>query len=249
MAGANKSLEKTNGRAEALTKRHPCRYDWPTIKEHFVESGLDVTLKHVSEVFGIPYATVRERAANERWTYLRATFHAELSRANKKQRIERLDKDAKSFDDSSLRVAAVGQVLVTGRLSQMADLFTAGQNQHNETVKKVRAGETPSRADLSSPLNYKELSELAKGLQGFQDVGRKALGTDAQNLNIQGETDVSVDHNVKVTAELAKDDQDRLAAMMLVMQRTGLAESGPGEGGGVLEAEVVAIEERPVALS
>lgn len=48
----------------------PCKYDWPTVEQIYVNAPDDEnapSLKVIGERFGIPYQTVRRRAAANEW--------------------------------------------------------------------------------------------------------------------------------------------------------------------------------------
>lgn len=45
------------------------KYDWQAVEQYFINTNLDekLSLKDVSEIFGIPYQTVRRYAAEHKW--------------------------------------------------------------------------------------------------------------------------------------------------------------------------------------
>jgi hypothetical protein len=199
-------------------KRHP----WEKILAHFVESPEELTLKELGEAYGIPYQSMRERSSDHKWTLQRAQYQANLAQKRSNERVKRAVKDATDFDDQSLRAAQIGQSLVAGRMAQIAELFAASQAQHQSAVAELKQGNPVTRADTYSVINYRELGELAKALSLFQDVGRKALGTDINRFEIDGAVQHTADVQVSIVQEMASDDIDRQAALLDAMQRAGL---------------------------
>ena len=93
---------------------------------------------------------------------------------------------------------------------------------------------------------------LSKAALQFQEVGQKALGTDVQRVDIHHDINADIDVDVQVTsisAELSRDDPERLAAFLQAAKRAGLldtmlsdqqSQDHPAiESGEVVDAEIV----------
>lgn len=226
--------------------------DWEPARNHFIETAGTLTLKEISETYGINYDTLRERAAKERWTYQRAEYQITRQKAEKEKRLVKLAGEAVKFDDNSLQAAKIGQTLIAGRLAQIAQLFQAGGQTFEAALSKMRSGKPVELHELRSTINYKELLSLGQALTLFQDAGRKALGTDVDRLEITGADGGAVEV-VSINAELNKPDLDRMGKILEVMQRAGIAKLDTeqiaitvgGEDGDdeVVDAEIVEDEE------
>lgn len=81
----------------------PPVYDWSIIAEDFITNNVPyrngVTLKTIAEKYGIPYQTVRRRAAAEKWHsdryflfHVKTTPWGKRFTADLERRIERLDR-------------------------------------------------------------------------------------------------------------------------------------------------------------
>lgn len=235
-------------KAPVVRRAVATKHNWEMIRAYYVESEAvpSPTLKDISDIHNVNYDTLRDRAAKERWTTLRATFQFELAQQRQQERISTLAKEAIAFDDTSLRAAKLGQTLIAGRLGQIGALFSAGNHLHQRTLQKIQQGEPVTLEELRSAINYKELDALSRSLVTFQDVGRKALGTDVDKLEISGPEGVPME--VNITHELQKPDQDRIASILDVIQRAGIANIVPaitgeeeevGEDDEVEDAEIV----------
>jgi hypothetical protein len=225
-----KKARKPSARNRTVTKATPVKrkrpgaqkYPWEQVREHYISAESVITLKDLAEVYTIPYQTVRERAADERWTYLRSEHQVKNAIAVREARTVHLAKESVSFDDTSLRAAKLGQTLIAGRLGQIAALFQASGKNFDATLAKLRAGQPVDLGDLRSVINYKELGELAAALDRFQAVGRKAMGTDVEKIELSGPGGDAI--QVSVHDEMQKPDLDRMAAAMEAMHRSGLSD-------------------------
>lgn len=215
-------------------KRHP----WEKVRDHYVEHPEEITLKELSEAYDIPYQSVRDRSSEEKWKFQRAAYQSEVHAKQTANRMKRMVEQANNFDDQSLRAAQIGQGLVAGRMAQIAELFAAGNHHHKVAAEKLKQGLPVERSELYSFINYKELGELAAALQRFQEVGRKALGTDIQRFDVQGEVQHNIEAHISIVQEMARDDVDRQAQLLEAMHRAGLI-SLEIEEADVEDAEVV----------
>lgn len=200
------------------------KYPWERIKDHYITAENIITLRDLAEVYNCPYETMRSKAADERWTYLRTEHVTKAALAKQAKRRNTLATEAVGFDDVSLRAAKLGQSLVVGRLAQVAELFQAQGVNWRNVIEKVKQGIPLEPHETRSSINYKELVELANALDRYQSVGRRALGTDVENLNITGGLNVhdTLQVEVSIGDELNKPDLDRTSAVIEAMRRSGL---------------------------
>lgn len=241
-AAAKKPLSKAKiaqldaARSRSVIVRR--KYDWDAIREYFISEQQTPTLKAVAEKFGVPYDYLRERAAKERWSYLRAQEQQRIFQEKRKEHLSRMARESVKFDESVIDVAKLGMSLVAGRLAEIAAEFQASQTAHQIVVEKLRRGEPVDWKELRSVINYKELAELSRAGLAFQDMGMKAFGTDVQKVEIEGIGGTNIETVINVGAELSKDDPSRLAALLDALERAGLAQVNLDEGE-VIEGQVV----------
>lgn len=214
------------------------KYDWPSIKQKFVEGilpeGEELTsesreflnLKELSERLDVPYSLTRNRAADERWYDLRQDYMIRLGKARQAKRIAELSKESFDFDQSTLRVAKLGMGMVTARMSEIAREVQEKTRRRDEALRLAQAGYDIDPKDLESVIDARELDTLARAALSWQTVGQKALGTDITRMEIQHDVHASIESDVTVTttiaAELGRDDPDRLAAFLQAAKRAGL---------------------------
>lgn len=211
------------------------KYDWEAVRKTFIE-GLPsdpakpdgdrtwVSQKELADRVDVPYQRIRERSSKERWTELRANYQAELARKRQQGRIKRLATEATEFDDSALNVAKIGQKLVATRLAEIARDVSRKNAIREQALRDLEAGRAIDPIDLRSAIYSKELESLAKSSQLFQEIGMRALGTDVQRHEINGQLDhgVTVEHTISVVRELERDDPDRLGAFLAAAHNAGV---------------------------
>lgn len=209
------------------------KYDYEKAKEYFVEgwpvdpddedSDRDwLNLRQVSERMEIPYERIRERSASERWTDLRRTYQTSAARDRQKRRIEQLGRKSIEFDDRSLRIAESGLKLIGHRMNEIAELVQAGRARRDEAVERFKEGEHVERMELWTQVRSTEMVELARAAEVLQSIGRRALGTDVEHVQVDATVNGEV--AISVAAELERDDPDRLASFVAAVQRADLAE-------------------------
>lgn len=221
----------------------PAKYDWAKLRTHFVEQTEPISLKDLAATYGTPYGMTRDRCSAERWQYLRAEHQANLAKEVTRQRIKTQLAEAENFDDQSLKNAKLGQTLIAGRMQQIAAVFGASQNNFNNALARLKAGQPVDKSELYSAIYAKELLELATALEKFQAVGRHALGTDFMNKDVLEE--FQKEEGLDIGEEMVKGDLDRLAALWEAMERAGINDQfaiGNGDEGDddIVDAEVVA---------
>lgn len=224
----------------------PAKYPWEEVEAAFVqgiarsEDGMERTylnLKDLAEHFDIPYQRVKERSASKRWTERRLQAQTELEQARQKARQRELVKGAIEFDEKALSVAKIGIGLIQSQLAQIAGGVRAANERREDALRRQANGEHVEKWELYSPINYREMEGLSRAAETFQNIGRRALGTDGEKLDINVEG--NIEHAVSVSQELQRDDAERLAGMVAALERAGLtlgAPAGVPEGTPQLES-------------
>ena len=210
------------------------KYDWDLIQQTFVEGVPTnpaepdgerewLNLRELSERMNVPYDRVREHSSKYRWSDLRLTYQAQIAQQRQRLRAKRIAKDASDFDDRSHTVGKVGMQLVGVRLSEIAQEVKDREQIRKDALRRRASGQAVDKEDLYSAVYARELSELAKAAQVFQEIGQRALGTAVERHEISGpEGGPILSASISVTQELERDDPDRLAAFLSVAQRTGV---------------------------
>lgn len=204
----------------AYATKHP----WERIREHYLTTDDKLNMIDLAKLYNVNVSVIRNRAAKERWTYLRAQYQTEKEVAIREARTRALINDAVSFDDNSLKAAKLGQTLIMARLTQIAQLMQAHGVAFEIIMEKMRKGVALQPHEMRGPVNYRELQGLADALGRFQDVGRKALGTDTEKLDLNILNTNVTRVEVAIGDELQKPDLDRTAAVVETMRRAGLHE-------------------------
>lgn len=209
----------------------PARYPWEDIEDSFIngiatsEDGMEreyLNLKETAERFGVPYQRVKERSARYRWTEQRHAARTKLMQEQQKQRIQRLAKDAIDFDEDALKIAKIGMALTTTRLGEIADQVRSGKARRDEALERLKNGDAVEKHELYSAIYHAELESLARAAGTFQEIGRRALGTDIDKHEISGPGGgpLEIGDAVSVASEMLRDDPTRLAAIVSALERT-----------------------------
>lgn len=248
--GAHK--QKPDRKTPRKEKVNGYKYDWFSIKTAFVEGIKDernpeervfLTLKELSDHLGVPLPRVRERSADERWFDQREQYQLRLARTRQTKRVLELSKESVDFDSASLKVAKLGMAMVTARMSEIARDVQAQQQKRDEALKLAQAGYMIDSKDLETVIDARELDTLSRAAIQWQQLGQKALGTDVQKIDINQHTQIELDVDVEVTsisAELSRDDPERLAGFLQAAKRAGLLDTfvdEPGQDHGRLAIE------------
>lgn len=231
---------RARAEARAAAGRARRKYDWDAAREAFITSP-NMSMKELSEKMNIPYDQMRIRASRERWTYQRAEEQKKIFKAKRTAHFQKMADESIKFDQVAIDTAKVGLGLVVGRLAEISRMFKAAQPAQAEVIAKMERGEAVTFAEMRSVINYKELSELARAAQAFQEIGRRAFGTDVQQFEFEGLDSGAVnaiENVINVGAELGKDDPGRLAAIIEAMERAGLITNLNLEDD-VIDAEIV----------
>lgn len=199
------------------------KYDWGEIRTAFVEGvELDdsgertfMNLKELSAHLNIPVQRLRQRSSDESWYEMRQQYQLKAAKARQTKRILELSRESVDFDAKSLDLAKEGMALVTTRVSEIARNVL-----HLEALRAE--GVTDDLPDTA--VDARELDTLARAAGQWQALGQKAMGTDVQRLEVQQSIDVDMEVT-SISAELGRDDPERLAAFLQAAKRAGLLDT------------------------
>ena len=227
------------------------KYDWYAVRTAFVEGIKEegseeatfYNLVDIAERFKIPLNRVREMSADERWFEQRSEYQIRHAKARQAKRILELSGESVDFDSKSLNLAKLGMAMVTARMSEIARDVKEQSTRREAALRQQMDGYPVDAEDLQTVIDARELSTLAAAATGWQSLGQKALGTDIQRMDIQQDIKHNIDVDVQVTsisAELGRDDPERLAGFLQAAKRAGLLdtiEDGPEELPALEQAE------------
>lgn len=241
--------------------RNGYKYDWFEVKSAFIEGVKDssnpdervfLNLKDLAERMEVPLQLMRVRSADERWFEQREQYQLRLSKSKQTKRILELSKESVDFDSKSLGLAKLGMAMVTARMSEIAREVQDSQRRREDALKMAQQGHLIDPNDLETVIDAKELDTLSRAANQWQILGQKALGTDIQRMEIQQDIQANIDVDIEVTsisAELGRDDPERLAQFLQAAKRAGLLEavmeeqleieSGDDDGEEIVEAEII----------
>jgi hypothetical protein len=183
--------------------------DWPNMRV-------------VAERTNIPYERIRERSSKERWPLLKQEHQRKIAKERQDKRISMLSSQAIEFDDTGLKMAKLGMRLIGVRMGEIAKEVKIRQALREDAERRLELGQAVDRKELWSAVRADELERLAKAAQTWQDIGRRSLGTDI--TQVQVDVTGTVETTISVAAELERDDPDRLAAFFAAAERAGIYE-------------------------
>lgn len=203
------------------------KYDWADIRAAFVEGvELDdsgertfMNLVELADYKDIPVQRLRQRSSDEQWYELRQQYQLKLARTRQTKRILELSKESVDFDSRSLDLAKEGMALVTTRVSEIAR-----EVRENEIRRQVLLEQGALPDEMTTVIDARELDVLARAASQWQSLGQKAMGTDVQRLEVQQNIDVDMEVT-SISAELGRDDPERLAAFLQAAKRAGLLDT------------------------
>lgn len=243
-AGGTQALEDYREEQAKAKRVVMGKYDWERARELFISAEPAISLKQLATDLNMSYPYMRQKAAQERWNYLRVEEQRRLFKKRREETARKNLEKAMRFDEASIATATLGQTLVMARLSEIAELHAATKSAMSQTIANIRAGMPVRKEDLYSAIRFTELKELGLAAKLFQDMGRMAFGIDSTSLEEQA-GDGSIENVISVSAELGKDDPRRLAAMLEAFERAGLVsvnmltDDDDEEDGEVVEGEVM----------
>ncbi|MFA5252746.1 MAG: hypothetical protein WC454_09215 [Phycisphaerae bacterium] len=162
--------------------------NWEKIKEWYVEGAKDKqgnvtypTLEDVAEKTGAKPATVRQRAARQKWNKLRKGFVAKVTTLRQEKKSEAMAVESVEFDQQCMSAAEKGVTLINKELDTLSKELP---ELHGEDLVKAIFG----RMDA--------ITKYGKALNDYQKAGRVALGektgeSEPPTLNINVVSDKS----------------------------------------------------------
>lgn len=229
-------------------------YDWGPIRTEYIEGiprdGSDLdreypTLQDIAEKYGIHPQTVRGRAASEHWTEQKNAFSMKVTQKRQQARAKELAKNAAGFDEKSYKAAELGVNLIMTRLAEIGQEVARRKPIRDRAMERLASGQALERKeDLYSGVNYREMEGLAGALDRFQNIGMRALGTDARKVEITGPDGEPLDltsTTINVTQEITRDDPERVAMILSAMKEAG--QIPPEAFEDILDVEVVEDED------
>lgn len=244
---ANDGFSKALNNQTSVTKRSQgYKYDWDYIRTQYIE-GIEVlnnegnqpdlreftSLKELAERCNVPYERVRERSASESWIENRSAYQLKMAKQRKAARIMKLSHESVDFDDKTLDVAKIGLDLIQIRLNEIHQDVALAQARKKVAIEQMALGFDVDLKDLKSAIWSKEMDQLARAASLWQQIGAKSLGLDVIKHEIQVEASMEIDIQMtSISAELGRDDPERLAQLFNIAQRAGLLD-------GIMDAEVI----------
>lgn len=218
-------IEEVKARTAKSTRKHKY-HDWDVVRERYVSARPQLTYAEVAQEFGIGVQTLSNRAAKEKWKHQRANEQLKIAKDLRREYSITAATKGIKFDEVAGDTATMGMSIVTARLLEISRMVAARGNTMDEVVNLMRAGLPVPKEMTYFAVSYRELVGLAQAAQIFQDVGRKALGTDITQLEAHITHDVevsgSVEQVVSIGGELQKDNPERLADFLEVLSRMGM---------------------------
>jgi len=212
------------------------RYDWLTIKRVYVEGYVNAdggqvwpSQTETAELLEIPRSRLAERCAAEHWADDRAVYQAHLEAVKQRKRIEGLAQDAVEVDSNALRAAKLGIQLGVQRLGEIAKAVQRrAVAEGREQAEAKSAGLDWEPDQFAMPVvQANELGALATAVGGWHQIARKALGEiETVRTEITGAGGGPIESAMDITAELMRDDPDRLTGIFIAMERANLLPEG-----------------------
>lgn len=207
------------------------KYEWEPIRRDFIE-GIEradgtknerwfPNLREVADLHNVPYARIRKRSAQERWTNKRAAAEQVYHQKRAEGRAKMIARNALDFDDKAFQAAKLGMAMVTTRMAEIAGEVQARKPRRDQAWQDFQNGLPVEKTDLYSAVRANEINELASALDRLQASGMKALGTDVQRIDLMNSGGDTV-NILNVTQEVQRDDPERLAAILGAMGEAGM---------------------------
>ena len=200
--------------------RHPWqRYDWPAVKKMYVQGVNDtegenttkwLSLDAVAAHFGIPPQRVREKSAMDGWVGERKRWQAQIETTQKQARAAALAKDGLKVDNAALEAAKMGLQLA------LHELQAAGKRAQRARTENVG---DPDAAHTG--LDPAVQLRLAQTVDLWHKIGLRAVGDpELHRVELSGPNGAPIE----ITQELRRDDPQRIATVLAVLEKAGLAD-------------------------
>lgn len=209
------------------------KYDWVDIRRQFIEGVPDedgkpqyLSLAQLSKHAKVPVQRLRQRSSAEKWFQARDEYREKLAKVTQAKRIAQFSEKAVVFDERSLDLAQEGMTLVSHRVREIAQMVEIVDARKAAILSKPLEQITEEDMEvLETAVDARELDTLAKAATSWQTLGQKASGTDITRMQIQQDINQHIDIEAEVTsisAELSRDDPERLAQFIMAVSRAGL---------------------------
>jgi predicted transcriptional regulator len=239
--------------AKTPRKRTPKtpKIDWVSVREAYVQgvpqdddSRIWPTQQELAETYGISHAAVSQHASKERWSEQRSEYQSNIAVAQRQARITDITKKSQDLDETALRMANLGAAIITRRLAEIAEDQHRNAQIRKDVLTQMDNGGMLDSSVLIPSIDAREVDSLSKAGIAFIQLGQKALGTDIVRHQISGDSESPVEVRHSVTAELERDNPDRLAGFLEVLDRTvgieNILQPALLQGGeDILDAELV----------
>lgn len=199
-------------------------YDWPAIKRRYVEgikgSGEEATvwpsLNEVADHFKVTGSRVREKAAQDGWAEQRKQWQAYMERTRQQARAAALARSGVELDNRAIDASKAGLQLLYALLVD-----------RTQQVQLARQGAGDAIGAAAATLSALELQRIASAVDLFHKIGLRAVGDpEVTRLEITGANG----RPLEIGQELRRDDPDRMATVLAVLQQAGMGDIFGGVG-------------------
>lgn len=170
-------------------------------------------------------ADVRIAAAAGSWMRLREAAQRVLRAEARARHAAEVEAIANEIDQRAMAASVAGLTLIAVRTQEVLDAHSAYVATQAERRRKAEEAGIPLTASvLMSPVDARELRDLATAAQAYQGIGERGLGRVDVRTEVSGPDGgaVQLDHR------LATDDEpDRLARLMSTLANSRLVHQLP----------------------
>lgn len=225
--------------------------DWLSVRENYVQGVVTTdgsrvwpTHQDLADTYGVSLAAVSSHASKERWAEQRGAYQSDIETAKRQARLTDITKKSQDLDESALRMANIGTAIITRRLAEVAEDQHRLSLARKEAIAVAEAGGIMDMSVMGPSIDAREVDALSKAGMAFIQLGQKALGTDVIKHQISGDQESPLEVHHSVTEEVQRDNPDRLAGFLEVLDRTVGIENIlqpallPG-GDDILDAEIM----------
>lgn len=187
------------------------KYNWFNIRRDFIE-GIEneeghywPTMKDLSDKYNIPFAYLRQIAAEQKWKFEQDSFITTFEHAIQKKKIQHLTKRIIKFDNKCASIAEKGISQIEQLLNfanNHINLVNKGNDEFEISDMNGSEMEDPKKRSKEMIISLDFLEQAAKILVNFQKIGRVAFGS-AATINKEENT-ITMKKAVSFSEGLAK---------------------------------------------